>query len=250
MIAASGLRRTIDRVGRRLGLPLGRLDNREPGAFNHVSLGCNCQMAHVLKTLRLRTWSGPLDWLFSMPGMVRDCLADDFASLIDRTQLESIPAAERRGPDIWRGRHRLYRERHGLECVFNHHDPAEVPADYAFLTEGVRRLRLALDTPGTQNRLWMMTHLATPRMTAEEIAALLRQRASRNHLTFVQLETGRSRVAIAERVDLAPDLLWLTVHTPSEPVGLRLADPADDAALVSLIRAEAERVPAILAKGE
>ncbi|MCX4197822.1 protein adenylyltransferase SelO family protein [Methylobacterium organophilum] len=94
-----------------LGRLLGRRDAREPGRHNHVSLGCNCQMAHVLKTLDLRQWSGPLDWIFSMPGMARDCLADDFAALVDRGQLESIPEAERRGPGIWRGRHRLYRER-------------------------------------------------------------------------------------------------------------------------------------------
>lgn len=230
-----------------LGRLIGRRDAREPGPHNHISLGCHCQMAHVLKTLDLRQWSGPLDWIFSMPGMARDCLADDFAALVDRSQLESIPEAERRGPNIWRGRHRLYRERHGLECVFNHHDPATSEADYAFLTEGVRRLRRALDTPGTDNRLWMMTHLHTPRDVVEAIDDLLGQRASRNHLTFVQLETGHPRMAVAEAVDLRPTLRWLTVHTPSEPVGLRLADPADDSALVAIIRAEAARRPVLFA---
>ncbi|MCJ2053274.1 DUF1796 family putative cysteine peptidase [Methylobacterium sp. J-070] len=226
-----------------LGRLLGRREPREPGPHNHVSLGCNCQMAHVLKTLDLRHWSGPLDWIFSMPGMVRDCLADDFAALVDRDQLETIPEAERRGPDIWRGRHRLYRERHGLECVFNHHDPAAREADYAFLTEGVRRIRVALNTPGTENRLWMMTHLHTPRETVEAIDALLAQRASRNHLTFLQLETGHPEVAVVEAADLKPSLRWLTVQTASEPVGLRLADPAEDARLVEIIRAEAGRRP-------
>ncbi|MFC6746907.1 hypothetical protein ACFQFG_21600 [Methylobacterium persicinum] len=81
----------------------------------------------------------------------------------------------------------------------------------------------------------------------EEIDALLGQRASLNHLTFVQLVTGRERVAIAEAPDLSPSLRWLTVHSPSEPVGLRLADPADDAALVAIIRDEAEHRPALLA---
>lgn len=242
MTAAAGLRGTL----RRLGLRLGRRDTREPGAFNTVSLGCNCQMAHVLKTLDLRTWSGPFDWIFTMPGMVRDCLEDNFAALTDRRELESIPAAERRGPDIWKGRHRLYRERHGLECVFNHHDPAADPADYAFLTEGVRRLRQSLDTAGTRNRLWMMTHLYTPREVVEAIDTLLARRSSRNHLTFVQLVTGKGQVETAEALDLSPSLRWLTIHSPSEPVGLRLADPADDAALVAIIRAEAARVPAVL----
>ncbi len=237
MTAAAGLRKALGRLGLR------RRDTREPGTANVISLGCNCQMAHVLKTLDLRTWSGPFDWIFTMPGMVRDCLEDDFAALTDRRQLESIPVPERRGADIWKGRHRLYRERHGLECVFNHHDPAADQDDYAFLTEGVRRLRRALDTPGTRNRLWMMTHLYTPRPVVEEIDALLGRRASQNHLTFVQLMPGHERIAVEEALDLTPTLRWLTVRTPSEPIGLRLADPADDAALVGIIRAEAGRVP-------
>lgn len=243
MTGTAGLRGTLRRLGRRLG----RRDRREPAAFNTVSLGCHCQMAHILKILDLRTWSGPFDWIFTMPGMVRDCLADDFAALTDRRELESIPEAERRGPGIWKGRHRLYRERHGLECVFNHHDPAADPDDYTFLIEGVRRMRIALDTAGTRNRLWMMTHLHTPRPVVEEIGALLSRRASRNHLTFVQIVAGGERVAVAEALDLSPGLRWLTVHSPSEPVGLRLADPAHDAALVAIIRGEADRVPDLLA---
>ncbi|MET0369043.1 MAG: DUF1796 family putative cysteine peptidase [Methylobacterium sp.] len=243
MTAAAGLRGALGRLGRRFG----RRDGREPGAFNTISLGCNCQMAHVLKTLDLRTWSGPFDWIFTLPGMVRDCLEDDFAALTDRRELESIPAPERRGEGIWKGRHRLYRERHGLECVFNHHDPAADPADYAFLTEGVRRMRVALDTPGTRNRLWMMTHLYTPRPVVEEIDAILGRRASTNHLTFVQLMPGRGHVEVAEAVDVSASLRWLTIHSPAEPVGLRLADPADDAALVGILRAEAGRLPERLA---
>jgi len=241
--AAAGLRGALGRLGRRFG----RRDGREPGAFNTISLGCNCQMAHVLKTLDLRTWSGPFDWIFTLPGMVRDCLEDDFAALTDRRELESIPAPERRGEGIWKGRHRLYRERHGLECVFNHHDPAANPADYAFLTEGVRRMRVALDTPGTRNRLWMMTHLYTPRPVVEEIDAILGLRASTNHLTFVQLMPGHARVEVTEARDVSQSLRCLTIHSPTEPVGLRLADPADDAALVGILRAEAGRLPERLA---
>jgi len=241
--AAAGLRGALGRLGRRFS----RRDTREPGAFNTISLGCNCQMAHVLKTLDLRAWSGPFDWIFTMPGMVRDCLEDDFAALTDRRELESIPVPERRGEGIWKGRHRLYRERHGLECVFNHHDPAADPSDYAFLTEGVRRMRVALDTPGTRNRLWMMTHLYTPRPVVEEIDALLGRRTSTNHLTFVQIMPGGEQVEVADAVDVSPGLRCLTIHSPTEPVGLRLADPADDAALVSLLRAESARVPERLA---
>ena len=79
----------------------------------------------------------------------------------------------------------------------------------------------------------------------EAVDDQLRARSSRNHLTFLQLETGHPRMAVVEAVDLRPTLRCLTVQTPSEPVGLRLADPADDAQLVEIIRAEAGRRPAL-----
>ncbi|WP_375462649.1 DUF1796 family putative cysteine peptidase [uncultured Methylobacterium sp.] len=227
-------------VGRRLGRS-GAV--REPGATNHVSLGAHCQMAHVLKTLGLRTWSGPFDWIFTMPGMVRDCLADDFSALVDRGQLETIPDGERRGAGIWRGRHRLYRARHGLDCVFNHHDPAADDADYRFLTEGVRRLRTALAMPGADNRFWLMTHLHTAPEVAAEICDLLAQHGSRNHLTFLQIVPDRPANRMAEADPVRPDLRWLTVETSSASIGLRLANPTDDAFLINLIAAESRRDP-------
>ena len=231
---------------RGLGRALGgaREDTREPGAVNHVSLGAHCQMAHVLKTLNLRHWSGPFDWLFTVPGMVRDCLADDFATLTDRAHLESIPADERRGEGIWRGRHRTYRARYALDCVFNHHDPAADEADYRFLTEGVRRLRTALAMPEAANRFWLMTHLHTPPEIAVEICDFLARHSSRNHLTFLQLLPDRPVNRVTEAETIRPDLRWLSVETPSAPTGLRLADPDDDAFLVAVIAAEARRVPA------
>lgn len=236
----AGLLQAFGRLRRRIGGG----DTREPGAYNHVSLGCHCQMAHLLKARHLRHWSGPFDWIFTMPGMVRDCLADDFAALTDRAQLETIPLAERRGADIWHGRHRLYRERHGLECIFNHHDPAANDADYAFLTEGVRRLRRALDTPDTRNRHWMMTHLHTPPEVVDEVCDLLAARASRNHLTFIQIVPASPAARLVEASAPRTDLRWLTVETVSQPVGLRFTDPADEAFVAATLVAEVAREPA------
>ncbi|WP_144764399.1 DUF1796 family putative cysteine peptidase [Methylobacterium dankookense] len=233
-------------LGRHLGLGR-RRDTREPGAFNHISLGSNCQMAHALKTLDLRTWSAPFDWLFTLPEMVSDCLADDFAALTDRGQLESIPEAERLGPGITRGRHRLYRARYGLECVFNHHDPAASDADYAFLAEGVRRLRQALSAEGTRNRFWLMSHLHIVPETVEAICDGLARQPSRNHLTVLQLLPGHPALRLVETDEPRPDLRRLTVACASAPVGLRLADPAEDAALLEIVGREASRVPAQLA---
>ena len=166
-----------------------------------------------------------------MPGMVRDCLADDFSSLLDPAQLETIPEAERRGPDIWRGRHRLYRERHGLECVFNHHDPAANAADYAFFGAGVRRLRTALG----HGRHRQSALDDDPSAHADRARRRDRRPArpagepQPPHLSSSS-RSGRAAVRVVEVADLRPDLRWLSVETPSAPVGLRLADLDDDAA--------------------
>lgn len=229
---------------RRLGLR--RPDRREPGAFNHVSLGSNCQMAHALKTLGLRAWSGPFDWVFTLPPMVRDCLADDFRALTDRAQLETIPRPEREAPDITRGRHRLYRERYGLDCIFNHHDPAADDADFAFLLAGVRRLRAARAMAGARNRYWLLSHLHVAPADASALCDVLAGDAARSHLTVIQLLPGAASARVAERAEPRPDLLHIALETPSAPVGLRLADPADDARLLDLIRAEAACNPAHL----
>lgn len=218
---------------------LGRRDTREPGPVNHISLGSHCHTAQILKGLGLRTWSAPFDWIFSSPGMVRDCLADDFAALLDRRHYESTPLAERQAPNETRCRHLLYRDRHAIPFVFNHHDPATSDEDYRFLQAGVRRLRAALDRPGARNRCYLMTALPTEAATVHSIRDALVERAQArgadNHLTVLQLHQGDGRAASTLEQD--PHLDWLKVEVRSASVGLRFADPADDTFVKDLLRA-------------
>ncbi|BAU93852.1 hypothetical protein MPPM_5247 [Methylorubrum populi] len=222
---------------------LGRRDTREPGPVNHISLGSHCHTAQILKGLGLRTWSAPFDWIFSSPGMVRDCLADDFTDLLDRRHYETTPLSERRAPHETRCRHLLYRERHAIPFVFNHHDPAASDEDYRFLQAGVRRLRAALDRPGARNRFYLMTALPTDAATVHSIrdALATRARGAENHLTVIQLHQGEQRAA--SPVERASQLDWLSVEVRSASVGLRFADPADDAFVKALVR-ESARVSA------
>jgi len=231
---ASGLRRVLGRLG----------GPREPGRHNHISLGSHCHMAQVLKTLGLRTWSGPFDWIFSNPGMVRDCLADDFAALLDRTQLETVPLAERPVPSQGLCRHRTYSERYALPCVFNHHDPAANAAVYAFLREGVRRFRAARDNPAARNQFWLMTECPVPPATIHAICDALTQGRDGNVLTFLHVVPGRPEPRLADRMD-APNLRWLTVETATPSTGLRFADAADDRLVAALVEREAARATSL-----
>ena len=224
------------RIGSALLRGLRRRDTREPGPFNHISLGSHCHMAQLLKATGLRTWSGPFDWIFSAPGLVRDCLADDFALLLDRSQLETTPLDERPKPEECRGRHRIYGPRHQIPFLFNHHDPAGSDADYAFLQEGVRRLRRALAAPDSTNRFYLLTAIPPDEETVLQICDLLAQRPSRNHLTVLEIAEGSLANAVEPRGPERPDLTWLRVATLSASVGLRFADSSDDAFVGGLLR--------------
>lgn len=238
------LARLLKHLRRRLPHGLQPRDTREPGALNHISLGSHCHMAQILKAEGLRRWSGPFDWIFSAPGMVRDCLADDFSALLDRSQYESTPLDERMAPHETRCRHRLYRERHAIPFVFNHHDPASSEADYRFLQAGVRRLRTALDTPGTRNRLYLMTTVPTDETVFPEIRKLLAARRAQNHLTVLELVAGAETPATVELAREDGFDRW-KVETRSPSTGIRFADPADDAFVTALVgqRAPLHREP-------
>ena len=225
------------RLGSALRRVLGWQDNREPGSLNHISLGSHCHMAELLKSTGLRTWSGPFDWIFSNPGMVLDCLKDDFALLLDRTELESTKLEERPRPDECRGRHRGYAERHLIPFVFNHHDPAGDAADYAFLERGVGRLRRALSMAGTENRFYLMASVPVEDAIVQSICDVLARHPSRNHLTFLQIAENSQAAAIESRDLGRPDLNWLRVAARSASVGLRFSDPSADALIARLPKA-------------
>ncbi len=204
----------------------------EPGAVNHVALGNHCHMAQILKETGLRTWSGPFDWIFSSPSMVSHCLADDFATLLDRSQYRSTLPDERPAPRACLCSHRYYAEHHGIVAVFNHHDPASVEADYRFLQEGVRRLRMALASHA-DNRFYLLASRPTPGETILGLAESLARYGVNNRLAVFETRLGESG---AERVAVVPsNLTWLRVGTRSDSTGVRFADPSDDEQLRALV---------------
>lgn len=213
-----------------------RVDRREPGRVNHVSLGSHCHTAQILKKTGLRTWSAPFDWLFSSPGMVLDCLRDDFVALLDRSQYESNPVENRPAPKECSCRHRLYAKRHAIPFVFNHHDPAISEADYCFLAEGVRRLRAALRIEGAGNRFYLMTELPTRDETVLALADTLGAAGADNRLFFLHCRPGANVPAIRTRGSDRPNLTWLDLETRSRSVGVRFSEPADDSLVAGLMR--------------
>jgi hypothetical protein len=230
------------RLLHRLRRSLGGGDAREPGRVNYISLGSHCHMAQALKQAGLRTWSGPFDWIFSSPSMVRHCLADDFATLLDPAQLETTPLSERRNPEECRGRHTYYSAHHGVPFVFNHHDPASSPEDYRFLGDGVRRLRAALANPEGRNHFYLLDAVGTPEAILADICVILAQYGEGNHLTVLRLEGGASEPAIVDLGAPRPDLRCVRLSARSTSVGLRFSDSSDDKLLLGFLQEEARRV--------
>lgn len=140
-LAVSHINTTLASLGDQLinGRPVAHL----------VSLGSFCLPGLIFRDNGLRRYSLPFDWIFSTPQMVRDCLADDFATFLDRDHYRSI-SQDRTEPGA---EHELYRERYDLPSLFAHRDPTR-EADYLYFTRCVTRFRQILR--GEDTKLFLL----------------------------------------------------------------------------------------------
>lgn len=114
-----------------------------PSAPSCIGLGCEPNVAGMLRRAGLRAWATPFDWMTIPPEAVRDCLVDDFRLLMSPDEHEHIPASVR--PPGSMGhlcRHTRFSELYG-STVFHVKDPTTKDG-YAALERGVIRLRDAL----------------------------------------------------------------------------------------------------------
>jgi hypothetical protein len=200
-----------------------RRDQREP--FVHaVSLGTNCYAAWLLQELGLRRGSNPFDWIFSTPAMVLDMLEDDFARFLD-------PGEHERGDAHGRCRHRFYRERFGVDWVFNHHDPTQ-PQDAAYLLRCVDRFRAA--TGGMDKTLLLMVNIEAPVRQDQfgRLCEAVERLGPRNTLLCINVGCARDvlGMGMAEPFQIGRHRLR-TYRSTSEIDGVRFGNPLDDLVL-------------------
>ena len=111
-----------------------------PSGFGHVvSIGSACWTSQLIKDMGLKRYSCPFDWIFSSPGFVAHCLADDFAEFLSRDRWVSTG-----GPQHWTLP--LIRDRYGLGQILNHHDVSN-DGDFHYLVRSVARFRSVLAAP-------------------------------------------------------------------------------------------------------
>ena len=203
----------------------------------HIAFGTFCHAASALRGAGLRTWSGPFDWLFSCPGMIADCLEDDFAALLDPRHLRSVPAAELSGGVRKQCRHLLFEARYGLPPVFNHHDPAGVPADARALERAVRRLRRALGRPGA-NVLYMAFDGPAKCDGMDRVRREVARCRATNTLVAIGLVPAPARSERCVRIDRdGVPTVEIELRTLGRSQGAAFPDPEDDRLLQAALLA-------------
>jgi len=169
-----------------------------------VSLGPTCNAAEYLRChpAGLRRYALPFDWIHSDAALIRACVTDGCAALLDRRSLQSVGvgrmhadgAARSGGGDAsaatsarlrrsvarscWPARRCLSRnfrtERQAH--IFIHHDPALRDDDFARLHRAADRLRRVLaDREGTTLFLLLETNAQPGDLAAAAFVARARQ---------------------------------------------------------------------------
>lgn len=58
--------------------------------MKYCSVGSFCQSAEILRSLGLREFSGPFDWMYINIDIIKHCLEDDFKSFLDKSNYQQI----------------------------------------------------------------------------------------------------------------------------------------------------------------
>jgi hypothetical protein len=208
-----------------------------------ISLGTHCFTSALLRRWGLRAWSGPFDWLFSSAAMVAHCIEDDFRLLLDPSQYEPVPIAERAaGPTANRVQHRYYRDVLGVEHVFNHHD-VHLPEDHAHFVRAVERFRAALASDGPKLFVMHRWHVSTSLDQLEPLRQVLAGRSRNYRLVVVSVrESLRPAWPQATVEAVHSDLVAYTFDPVSRWAPLEFPDTIDEQFLVHLLRHEAQNL--------
>ena len=121
------------------------LPKRGVEMISHLSLGASGYTAGMLRRFGLRRWGGPFDWLSASPAVIREIIADDFASFLDPASWQPIIAADRPDGRFFQCRHTGYEGRHQLPCILHAADMTQ-PGGQAYMTRCVTRFRQSLQS--------------------------------------------------------------------------------------------------------
>jgi len=204
-----------------------------PSPLSCIAFGCTPSTAGMLRRGGLRKWAGPFDWMTIPPAAVRDCVVDDFASLLITSEFEPIPPNERpKGSNGYLCRHRRFSDLYG-ETIFHHYDPTE-QAGHASLERAVLRAREAMR--GLHGKLLMQVTDETTesQQSFNETCDMLDRLARGAILVTIVMVDGPPSGPFPE-MELAQTRgahRFIRCHTLSRPKGIGFADMLDEVVLL------------------
>lgn len=225
----------------------------EPFAYV-VSFGSRCVAARHLRDQGLRVFAGPWDWVYSNVPMLRHCLKDNFTKFLDPACLVSAGKA-------WG--HTQYGEMLGRKVVFPHHRPKEED-DRRYFLRATERLRLVFASP--KRKLFVCVQLIKSRKALEsqsdsnnELQKLfqdLKRYPVKNFellAIFVIESSARDRqdgaaegdlpsISVLKDIGSRERLVLQQLHCKGSCTGLFFKAEADEHALSSIIKGEADRI--------
>jgi len=202
-----------------------------------VSLGTHCFTSFLLKSFSLKSFSAPFDWLFSSPSMVAHCLNDGFKTFLDARHYEPVPLERRRdGDNVNKVDHAFYRDEHGIDFVFNHHNVHQ-EGDYQYMGRCVERFKRCAASDARKTYLLVRAESAATDTDFEMVATAVEKRTTNGSLLYVAVSTLAEGLPILTERAVNGKHKLVTLNPSSTWNALTFSDVIDELVILKAIAA-------------
>jgi len=200
-----------------------------------VSLGAHGYTAWLLESMGLQQEELPFDWIWSDPGMVSDCIEDDFHSLLSNELLRPLPGHQDDAPHLG---HAVYSPRWDRVTIFNRCNPLSVEGRRSY-DAAIDRFRSLLDIEERILFVLVATEARATRASIERLSNVLNRRAKRACLLVIRLLPLTSSATPEVSTSSASDILFVYDFSPTSSMraGLSFANSTDNDEMKKLVLA-------------
>jgi hypothetical protein len=200
------------------------MDNKQ--IYQHIiSLGWRCHTSSTLKSLNLKKYSCPFDWIFSNLDMIQDCLEDNFKKFLDKSLYIDNPTYKTNGEN--KGGHKIYGSN-----IFNHHNP-KLKEDYNYYLRCVERFTKLLQSKETKIYIHMI-NMGNNNLNLEDLNIKILKinntlsKLTENYKLLIILyhEIHDEKKVIIEKEN--NNLIIVNLYVESYSIGTRFKDQDDE----------------------
>ncbi|HCA3523971.1 TPA: DUF4214 domain-containing protein [Klebsiella aerogenes] len=158
---------------------------------NIIPLGSHCLAASILKKYNLKKHSYPFDWIFSSPGVVYECLCDDFKTFMDKQHHISITGNRINNSPEQGATHKYFESKYGTKEFFTHRD-ITLKENYEYYERTINRFLNALSSD--DGKVFIIISRGQHDLTSnfDKISTKLNEKTKNFHLIAVQLVHTRT----------------------------------------------------------